>query len=188
MAGMPGTWAPPVCQPGRRFSKSAALAGFVCSVFHPNKALSTQSVTHRRDAWDLGATSPPAWAALIALRAGWAARQKAADVSEDGGSFLDRITPQDDGMDIQGWARHLDVLFSGQLALWLRPWVMGGHPGASALALTHVCAGSAVIDEISTSEAAPTVSSCISAVCGKYMECCRYIFAHQVWQTICNLC
>lgn len=57
----------------------------------------------RRDDWDLSGTSPPAKAALLALRAGWAARQKAKDLSEDGGSLLDRLSPQDDGMgDIQG--------------------------------------------------------------------------------------
>jgi hypothetical protein len=56
-----------------------------------------------RDDWDLSRTSPPAKAALIALRAGWVARQKAADLSEDSSGLLDRLAPQNDGMDIQGW-------------------------------------------------------------------------------------
>ena len=44
----------------------------------------------------------PARAALTAARAAWAARQKAADLSEDGGGLLDRLDRRDDGMDIQG--------------------------------------------------------------------------------------
>lgn len=56
----------------------------------------------RRDEWDLGATGVPARVALTAARAAWAARQKAADLSEDGGGLLDRLDRRDDGMDIQG--------------------------------------------------------------------------------------
>jgi hypothetical protein len=55
-----------------------------------------------RDRWDLSRSSIPAQAAVTALRAGWAARQKAADLSEDSSGLMDRLAPQDNGMDIQG--------------------------------------------------------------------------------------
>ena len=58
----------------------------------------------RRDRWDLSCSSIPARAAVTALRAGWAARQKAADLSEDSSGLMDRLAPQDSGMDIQGCA------------------------------------------------------------------------------------
>lgn len=57
-----------------------------------------------RDRWDLSRSSIPAQAAVTALRAGWAARQKAADLSEDSSGLMDRLAPQDNGMDIQGCA------------------------------------------------------------------------------------
>lgn len=73
----------------------------IASTFRMN--LLTGRVEQHRDKWDLSGTSPPARAALLALRAGWAARQKAKDLSEDSSSLLDRLSPQDDGMgDIQG--------------------------------------------------------------------------------------